>query len=70
MEDNKLGGKYSWKVGGYNFKADANLIGQEIETIVEKTPENIVDYARNSETELHKVFEWDDHVASEMYRKQ
>lgn len=69
MEDKKLGGKYSWRVGGYNYKADANLVGHEIEQLDFKTPENIVEYARDKDTELHKVFEWDDSVASELYRK-
>lgn len=67
---NKISGKYCWKTGGYNYKADANKIGHEIEKIEIKTPEEIVNYARNEKTELHKVFEWDDKTASELYRKQ
>lgn len=65
-----IGGKYSWKVGGFHPKADANKIGAEIETIETKTPQAIVDYARSNETELHKCFEWDDSVAAETYRRE
>lgn len=70
MIERKIGGKFSWRVGGFNYKADANKVGKEIELITEKTPENIVDYARNEKTELHKIFEWNDSIASELYRKQ
>lgn len=32
------------------------------------TPQNIVNYARNPETHIHKAFEWDDSAAAEKYR--
>lgn len=51
------------------FKADAQLVAEEIVSIGEKaTPIQILDKARNPETELHKCFEWDDSIAAEKYR--
>ena len=37
-------------------------IGEEV------TPQEVVDYARDKDTELHKCFEWKDRVAAEKYR--
>lgn len=55
-----------WKIPR---NADAERCWEEIQTIGEKvTPEQIVDYARNDTSELHKLFEWDDTVAAEKYR--
>lgn len=65
-----IGGKYSWKVGGFHPKADASKVGAEIEIIEEKTPQAIVDYARDKNTELHKCFEWNDSIAAETYRRE
>lgn len=51
--------------------ADAEKCYQEIQTIGESvTPKQILDYARNPETELHKCFEWNDTIAAEQYRLQ
>lgn len=35
----------------------------------EVTPEQLVDAARDENSELHQCFEWDDSIAAEMYRK-
>ena len=54
-----------------SFFSDANAekCYEEIQTIGESvTPKQILDYARNPETELHKCFEWDDSIAAEKYR--
>lgn len=58
--------KASWKFDGL-FKADANTVAKEIESI-KATPENIVKYAKSESTELHKCFEWNDSVAGHKYR--
>ena len=60
----------SWKTGfGSLFRADAQLVSNEIMSIGDTaTPAQIVDMARDSSTELHKCFEWNDTVAAEKYR--
>lgn len=59
--------KYSWKSIG--FSADAQKVGNELETIENITNKNVLDYAKNNiKSELHKCFEWDDSIASEKYR--
>lgn len=63
---------YEWKTPGL-FKADANLVANEILSINEgkgATPKQIVEKARNPESELHKCFTWDDTVAAEKWRLQ
>ena len=58
----------SWKLDGI-FKADAQLVAQEITDIGDDfTCQQIVDKARDSTTELHKCFEWNDSIAAEKYR--
>ena len=58
----------TWKINGV-FNADANKVAAEITSIGDEvTPQQIVDKARDSSTELHKCFEWDDSVAAEKYR--
>jgi len=58
----------SWN--GFRFSADAEKCYREIQSLESITPANIVDYARNEETELHKCFQWDDSIAAENWRKQ
>ena len=60
----------SWKPGfEYVYKADANRVYEEIQSIGETcTKEDIVNKARDESTELHACFEWDDTVAAEKYR--
>lgn len=61
----------SWKTDIYKDKADAQKVADEIKSIGESVrPEEIVDFARNPDTELHKLFEWDDTKAAELYRRQ
>lgn len=53
------------------FKADAEKVHSELETIGTKSPQNIVDYAEeHSDSELHKCFTWDDSKAANEWRKQ
>lgn len=59
-----------WKPGMESlFKADANLVANEIMSIGDSvTPAQIVEKARDEGTELHKCFDWDDTSAAEKYR--
>lgn len=53
------------------FKADAEKVHSELETIGTKSPQNIVDYAEeHPDSELHKCFTWDDSKAANEWRKQ
>lgn len=57
-----------WSVSGV-FKADANKCYEEIQEIGEEVkPEQVLEKARDSESELHKCFDWDDSSAAEKYR--
>lgn len=60
-----------WKSNNGFFKGvDAEKVHAEIETLGELySAEDIVDKARNPESELHKCFEWDDTEAAEKYRQ-
>lgn len=59
-----------WKFGSM-FKGNAEKIYSEIQSIGEEaTAKQILDYARNENTELHKCFEWDDSIAAERWRLQ
>jgi anion-transporting ArsA/GET3 family ATPase len=58
-----------WKLN--IFSADAEKCYNEILSIGKTaTAQQILDYARNPNSELHKCFEWDDTVAAEKYRLQ
>jgi len=51
--------------------ADAQLVADEISAIGEApTAADIVDAARDKNSELHKCFEWDDSVAAENWRRK
>lgn len=56
----------TWKIDGL-FKANPNTVAEEL-TSIKCTPENIVDYAQQEDTELHKCFEWDNSIAGHKYR--
>lgn len=63
----------AWKqgYGSLHGNADAQKIADEIMSIGESaTPEQILEKARNDDTELHRCFEWRDDVAAEKYRLQ
>lgn len=60
----------SWKTDFFKGKADAQKVAEEISSIGDSvSPEQIVDFARDEGTELHKLFEWDDTKAAELYRR-
>ena len=56
---------YEWKQD--RFGADAQRVGEELESIEYKDAESVVKAARKSRGELHKCFEWDDAVAGDHY---
>lgn len=58
--------------GTFKFKADAQKCADEIMEICEElesaTPQQILEKARDSNTELHKCFTWDNTEAAEKWR--
>ena len=62
-------GVYQWKEGT-RIVGDPQKVGQEIESISVRTPENIVRKAEDENTELHKCFTWDDEEAAKKWRNQ
>lgn len=56
--------------GFMKFSADPQKCYAEVTSLPVITPENIVDLARDEDTELHKCFQWDDSIAAENWRKQ
>lgn len=57
-----------WRKGA-RFTADPELVASEIMAIGDEvSPRDVLEVARDEDTELHKCFEWDDTVAAERYR--
>lgn len=48
----------TWKLPNY-FKGDAEKCYQELSQLDEITPENVLEFAKDEKTELHKCIEWD-----------
>ena len=61
----------TWKNGDFfGKKADAQSVAEEIMEIGEAaTPEQIVERAKDADSELHKLFTWDDTRAAANWRK-
>lgn len=60
----------AWKPGS-RYGADAQKVADEIFSIGEHaTPSQILDKARDAESELHKCFDWNDAEAAEKWRLQ
>ena len=58
----------TWRTPGI-FKADPQKVCDELKGLGDEfTPDEIVEKAKNSTTELHKCFEWDNDAAAEKYR--
>lgn len=58
----------TWKTNLFR-SADAQKVAAEIAALgTEIRPQDIVEMARNPETESHKCFEWDDKKAADKYR--
>lgn len=59
----------TWKIKGL-YKADAETVYSEITALGDSfSPEQIVEAARDENSELHKCFTWDDTVAADNWRK-
>ena len=58
----------TWKTPGL-FKGDPNKIKSELDTLGNSfKPEDIVELAKDPNTELHRCFEWNDTIAADKYR--
>lgn len=57
-----------WKIKGL-YKADAQKVADEIGN-GKVTPQEVLEKARDVNSELHKCFEWNDSIAAEKYRLQ
>lgn len=64
---------YTWSNPFFEGMADANKVAAELDKIEQKNgdlqPADIVKFARNKRTELHKLFTWDDQEAARMQRE-
>ena len=61
--------KGAWKVDGF-YKADAsNVLNELSELGHEYSLSDVVEKAKDKNSEMHSIFEWDDSVAGEEYRK-
>lgn len=59
-----------WKIKGL-YKANAEKVYSEIKELGESfSPADVVEAAKDKNSELHKCFTWDDTVAAEKWRKQ
>ena len=65
---------YQWKESGFAKKVSAETAAKELERIQRKTgnldPQTIVDESKAEGAPLHNMFQWDDTVAANEYRKQ
>lgn len=51
------------------YKADANKVAAEIKSLGDDvTPQQLVEFAKDENTEVHKCFTWDDTEAARKYR--
>lgn len=56
----------TWKFKQY--KADPNKAYEEISSLEEITPQNVVDLAKDEKSVIHNDFEWNDTIAGAKYR--
>jgi len=67
---------FRWREGFPNRGVLAAVVGKEIERILMGVPDErvkpdmLVEAARNSRSPLHPMFDWDDNVAAEKWRKE
>ena len=65
---------YKWKLAGLGKGVDVALVVEELTRLQEVnrilTPEVVVRAAENSESVLHKLFEWDENKAAYNWRLQ
>jgi hypothetical protein len=60
-------GIYKWRDGA-RYSADVSKVAGELNALVTKTPEKVVEAAENEQAEMHKCFTWDDTKAGHLYR--
>lgn len=61
--------KGAWKLEGL-YKADATKVVNELMELGEEySLSDVVEKARNENSEMHGIFEWNDGIAGEEYRK-
>ena len=60
--------KVEWRIDGI-YKADAQKVADEIGND-RISPAEVLEKARDVNSELHKCFEWNDSIAAEKYRLQ
>ena len=62
---------YKWL--GRSYAVSANIVGKQLEQLEKENghvdPADLVEAARPEESALHKLFEWNDSKAAELYRK-
>ena len=66
---------YAWKPGTIYTKADAQKVGEEIYSLADKdtkeiSTKSVVDKARDEDSAMHNLFEWNDEIAAEKYRER
>ena len=65
--------KFSWR-SGYSYMVPAETVGNVLEDIEKRdgvvTSESFLDYSRPEDSVTHELFEWDDSIAAEKYRKR
>lgn len=61
--------KARWKIDGF-YKADAEKVALEIESIGDNfSLSDVVDRAKDENSEMHDCFEWNDTIAGQKYRE-
>jgi len=58
--------KATWRIKDF-YDADAELVREELDSLGDSTPQDIVEYAKNPDTELHKCFDWNVESAAHKY---
>ena len=65
--------KYKW-VKGFNRSADANKVGRELMGLQARDgvvrPAAVVEAAMNPKSEMHRIIEWNDERAANLYREE
>ena len=61
--------KGAWKIEGF-YNADASKVLDELSELGDEySLSDVVEKAKDENSEMHSIFEWDDSVAGEEYRK-
>jgi len=62
--------EYRPREGARLSAEQAQVVGEELETLPAITAQSVVEAARPEEARLHPFFEWDDVRAAELYREE